>query len=196
MDLAIEQAVVEAAEQGFHGHRNTPFILARIKELTKGNSIPANRALIMSNVTRATKIAAEYQKFEADGRRSKKAAQDVSVVLSASPKAKMDDSSKEQPSNLQSMTPRHADVIVAGSVAVDLSCDYNTSQEPASSSAADLTPQMHTSNRSTINQSIGGVGFNVALAASLAAGGNLSVILKSMVADDLCGSLRLNMLYC
>jgi pseudouridine-5'-phosphate glycosidase/pseudouridine kinase len=63
IDLAINQAVKEAAEQGFHGHANTPFILARIKELTKGNSIPANRALIESNVTMAAKVAVELEKF-------------------------------------------------------------------------------------------------------------------------------------
>ena len=63
IDLAIDQAVKEATEQGFHGHTNTPFILARIKELTKGNSIPANRALIESNVTMAAKVAVELAKF-------------------------------------------------------------------------------------------------------------------------------------
>jgi pseudouridylate synthase / pseudouridine kinase len=63
IDLAINQAVKEAAEQGFHGHANTPFILARIKELTKGNSIPANRALIESNVTMAAKVAVELEKI-------------------------------------------------------------------------------------------------------------------------------------
>jgi pseudouridine-5'-phosphate glycosidase/pseudouridine kinase len=61
IDLAINQAVQEAADQGFHGHSNTPFILARIKDLTKGNSIPANRALIESNVKVATEVAIELQ---------------------------------------------------------------------------------------------------------------------------------------
>jgi pseudouridine-5'-phosphate glycosidase/pseudouridine kinase len=59
IDIAIDLAVREAAEQGFHGHSNTPFILARIKELTKGTSIPANRALIESNVAMAAKVAVE-----------------------------------------------------------------------------------------------------------------------------------------
>lgn len=59
IDIAINQAVQEAAEQGFHGHANTPFILSRIKDLTKGNSIPANRALIQSNVKMAALVAVE-----------------------------------------------------------------------------------------------------------------------------------------
>ena len=63
IDFAIDQAVREATEQGFHGHANTPFILARIKELTKGNSLPANRALIESNVAVATRVAVELSKL-------------------------------------------------------------------------------------------------------------------------------------
>lgn len=63
MDGVIEEAVREAAEKGFFGHANTPFILAKIKELTGGKSIPANRALIESNVLRATKVAIELAKL-------------------------------------------------------------------------------------------------------------------------------------
>jgi hypothetical protein len=69
IDLAINQAVQEAADQGFHGHLNTPFILSRIKDLTKGNSIPANRALIESNVKMATQVAVEFYKITAEYKR-------------------------------------------------------------------------------------------------------------------------------
>lgn len=64
IDQAINEAVKAAEAGGFTGSDNTPFILAKIKELTGGNSIPANRALIESNVTRATKVAVELMKFE------------------------------------------------------------------------------------------------------------------------------------
>lgn len=66
IDHAIDQAVLEAAEQGFLGHSNTPFILARIKELTKGNSVAANRSLIESNVKMATKVAVELSRLRLD----------------------------------------------------------------------------------------------------------------------------------
>ncbi|EDN94014.1 hypothetical protein SS1G_09881 [Sclerotinia sclerotiorum 1980 UF-70] len=66
IDYAIDQAVQEAAEQGFHGHRNTPFILARIKELTKGTSAAANRALIESNIKMATRVAIELSRLRLD----------------------------------------------------------------------------------------------------------------------------------
>ena len=68
IDSAINQAVQEAATQGVHGHANTPFILARIKELTKGNSIIANRALVESNVAVATRVAVELSKLKSEGR--------------------------------------------------------------------------------------------------------------------------------
>lgn len=63
MNAAIEEAVHEAEAKGFTGHANTPFILAKIKELTKGSSIPANRALILSNAARAAKVAVELHKL-------------------------------------------------------------------------------------------------------------------------------------
>lgn len=64
IDQAIAEAVQDAERQGISGHANTPFILARIKELTQGRSIPANRALIESNVSRATKVAVEFSKLK------------------------------------------------------------------------------------------------------------------------------------
>lgn len=59
LEEVIEAAVCEAAELGYHGSSNTPFILARIKERTGERSIPSNRAMIEANVERAAKVAAE-----------------------------------------------------------------------------------------------------------------------------------------
>lgn len=63
MDIVISQAVSEAAEQGATGSKNTPFVLSRIRELTNGRSVPANVALVRSNVERATKISVELSKL-------------------------------------------------------------------------------------------------------------------------------------
>ena len=79
-----------------------------------------------------------------------------------------------------------------GSVAMDLSCNYapphqeaNTILERETSDAIKgESPQLYTSNIAEISPSIGGVGHNVALAAQRA-GGNVSVRLCSVVADDL-----------
>lgn len=76
--------------------------------------------------------------------------------------------------------------MVYGSVAIDLSCDYAPLSENAYSPPPDmpLSPQMKTSNLAVVRQSIGGVGRNVALAAHWA-GGNIAVLLRSLVAKDL-----------
>lgn len=65
MDLIIEEALTEANASNISGKDNTPFVLAKIKELSKGKSIPANRALIESNVKRATIVAKELAVLEA-----------------------------------------------------------------------------------------------------------------------------------
>jgi pseudouridine-5'-phosphate glycosidase/pseudouridine kinase len=69
--------------------------------------------------------------------------------------------------------------VVAGSVALDLSCDYRTPEKETSKS-----PRMHTSNPATITQSVGGVGHNVALAAHRFGAGDVKVKLCSVIGDD------------
>ena len=64
MDAIIAQAVHEAAEKGVHGSNNTPFILAKIRELTAGGSVTSNRVLVEQNVERGTKVAVELAKLE------------------------------------------------------------------------------------------------------------------------------------
>lgn len=68
MDHIINTAVREADEQGFAGNRNTPFILKRIRELSNGQSAPANLHLVQSNVARAARVAVELYKLEHDSK--------------------------------------------------------------------------------------------------------------------------------
>ena len=57
MDVIISQAVQDADKAGSTGAANTPFVLNRIREISNGRSVAANRALIEANVIRATKTA-------------------------------------------------------------------------------------------------------------------------------------------
>lgn len=57
MEVAIKQAISEAESAGATGNKATPYILAKIKELTGDESIVANRALIESNVKMGTDVA-------------------------------------------------------------------------------------------------------------------------------------------
>ena len=53
-------AVAEANEQGVHGKAVTPFLLARVKELTGGDSLESNIQLVYNNARLAAKTAAAY----------------------------------------------------------------------------------------------------------------------------------------
>ena len=62
IDAAIEQAVAESKEQGIHGKETTPFLLARVVELTGGDSLESNIQLVLNNAIVASKTAAELCK--------------------------------------------------------------------------------------------------------------------------------------
>lgn len=53
----IRQSLAEARERGIRGKAVTPFLLARIHELTDGASETANKALVWSNVRLASQVA-------------------------------------------------------------------------------------------------------------------------------------------
>ena len=57
IDAAIEQALREAAEQGIKGKETTPFLLARIKDITGGDSLDSNIRLVYNHARLAARIA-------------------------------------------------------------------------------------------------------------------------------------------
>jgi pseudouridine-5'-phosphate glycosidase len=57
IDSVIERALADAASQGVRGKAVTPFLLARIHELTGGRSEEANKQLVYNNVRLASRIA-------------------------------------------------------------------------------------------------------------------------------------------
>jgi len=57
IDGIIEQALREAGEQGVKGKAVTPFLLARIKELTGGRSLATNIALVKHNALVGARLA-------------------------------------------------------------------------------------------------------------------------------------------
>ena len=57
IDRAIEQALHEAAVQGIGGKEATPFLLARVTELTGGDSLTANIALVLNNARLAAQVS-------------------------------------------------------------------------------------------------------------------------------------------
>lgn len=62
IDRAIEQALRECKEQGIKGKDTTPFLLAKVVELTGGDSLESNIKLVLNNATVAAKTAAALAK--------------------------------------------------------------------------------------------------------------------------------------
>ena len=60
INKAIDQAVAESVEQGIHGKESTPFLLARVAELTGGDSLHSNIELVFNNARLAAKTAVAY----------------------------------------------------------------------------------------------------------------------------------------
>ena len=58
INAAIDQAVAESVQKGIHGKETTPFLLARIKDITGGDSLEANIALVLNNARLAARTAA------------------------------------------------------------------------------------------------------------------------------------------
>ena len=57
INKAIDEAVKEAEEQGIHGKETTPFLLARIKDITGGDSLASNIRLVLNNAALAAATA-------------------------------------------------------------------------------------------------------------------------------------------
>lgn len=62
IDAAIDQAVDEAEAQGISGKDSTPFLLARVTQLTGGESLETNIRLVENNARLAAQIAREVHK--------------------------------------------------------------------------------------------------------------------------------------
>ncbi len=63
INKAIDDAVAEAKAKGIHGKETTPFLLAKIKDLTGGDSLASNIQLVFNNARLAARTAAELAKL-------------------------------------------------------------------------------------------------------------------------------------
>ena len=58
INKAIDEAITEAKALGIHGKETTPFLLAKIKDITGGDSLASNIQLVLNNARLAAKTAA------------------------------------------------------------------------------------------------------------------------------------------
>ena len=67
INRAIDCAVAESVEKSIHGKALTPFLLARVKDLTGGDSLDANIQLVLNNAALAARAACALSRMsEAD----------------------------------------------------------------------------------------------------------------------------------
>lgn len=66
IDETISNAIKEMEEQNIKGKKVTPYLLSKINELTKGESLNANKQLVYSNCKLAALIAVELKNYEQD----------------------------------------------------------------------------------------------------------------------------------
>lgn len=63
INRAINQAIEESKQQGIHGKDTTPFLLARVKDITGGDSLDSNIQLVYNNAKVAAQTAVELSKL-------------------------------------------------------------------------------------------------------------------------------------
>ena len=59
INAAIDEAIEDAKKLGIHGKETTPYLLARIKDLTGGDSLASNIQLVLNNARLAAQVAKE-----------------------------------------------------------------------------------------------------------------------------------------
>lgn len=63
INKAIDEALEEAKKQNIKGKDTTPFLLAKVKEITGGESLDSNIQLVFNNAKLGARIAKEYGKL-------------------------------------------------------------------------------------------------------------------------------------
>ena len=64
INSVIDQAILDANQDGIKGKDTTPYLLSKVKEITKGQSLDANLELVYNNAKLAAQIAKYYVMIE------------------------------------------------------------------------------------------------------------------------------------
>ncbi|KAF8760898.1 Indigoidine synthase A protein [Rhizoctonia solani] len=143
IQAAVDKAVLESEANGIakSGRDATPWLLSRVRELTKGLSIPSNVALLENNARIGARIAVEYAKLKADG--VGETASSYQPALANTPIIKTPAQNAKSP------------LVVIGAAAMDITA------QPSVSSISGT----HSTSPGVVHMSPGGVARNVAEAA-------------------------------
>ncbi|KAF9424158.1 hypothetical protein BGZ94_008076 [Podila epigama] len=179
---AINTAVRESVELNVLGKESTPFLLKRVNELTGGNSLKSNIALVKQNAAVAARIAKDLKGF--------------SQARSYSTSAR--NLNRQGNDKGQGSPLTHGPIMVIGGTVVDITSTASPIRLP-SGKDTDLILQsmMHSSHPGSTRISLGGVGRNVAEVVSKldnqncvfvsAVGGNRDATQGLNATDDIFG---------
>lgn len=207
MQYAIEFALARAESEGVRGAATTPYLLKRVEELSQGESLAANEALIKNNAAHAAKIAvhlaalsrnaagAEEKEEEKKKKEEKKEEESISQsdprpqsALLSDPQVTLSEESvpRMAPEESRAVEGSPLSILVVGGAVIDQIGHITVPVHPGSS------------NPGQVRSSFGGVARNVA--ASLSSGLGLGiegvrregrtghVFLATAVAADMTGT--------
>ncbi|KAK0506378.1 indigoidine synthase A-like protein [Armillaria luteobubalina] len=165
---AVDQAVRESEENGMskRGKEVTPWLLSRIVELTGGDSLISNVALLKNTALIGGQIAVQYQKLLSEP---------------TTPVSSPDNKSAEQPSKKHDDLFMPAQLVVVGSSAIDITAQANKSSDPNLAT--------HSTVPGSVEMSLGGVARNIAEASHRVFRDPNSTLLLSPIGDDAFGRL-------
>ncbi|KAF5374860.1 hypothetical protein D9758_000324 [Tetrapyrgos nigripes] len=179
---AVDQAVRESEQNGVmsSGNDATPWLLKRVGELTQGESLKNNVALLKNTAAVGSQIAVQYENLlrEHDGFGGLSPQVSATHVGTYSRTEPQHESSGVETINTQKT--QSTELIVLGAAAVDISA-----------SGAELSDEnllVHSTIPGRVSVSLGGVARNIAEAASRVLS-NESVLLVSPIGNDSFGKL-------
>ncbi|KAG8701102.1 hypothetical protein FRC09_005554 [Ceratobasidium sp. 395] len=146
IQAAVDQAVRESEENGIakSGRDATPWLLSRVKDITKGLSLPSNIALLENNARVGAQIAVEYAKLKESG------TQPACSYQPAFRSTKLADSA-----SAPSVSSQSSPLVIIGAAAMDI----------IAQPYADNPSATHSTAPGSVRMSPGGVARNVAEAA-------------------------------
>ncbi|KAJ3040278.1 hypothetical protein HK097_002605 [Rhizophlyctis rosea] len=194
LQATISDALMDARKRGIKGKDQTPFLLNRVNQLTRGRSLAANIALVKNNAQVGSRIAVALSE-----QLSKTTISPANRDKPTSPPPNPNNADEKKPTSPSPQPPFRPQLqpsptfsnrpfIVGGSV-LDITAKWisptaNCSSHPAKASDTDFKGLLSTSSPGTVTQTPGGVGRNIA-EACFRTGGN--PLLHTVVGDDLAG---------
>ncbi|KAL4069655.1 Indigoidine synthase A like protein-domain-containing protein [Scleroderma yunnanense] len=183
----VELAVRESEELGISksGKEVTPWLLNRVRELTKGGSLDSNVALIQNTALVGGKIAVEFVKLAQEGKQDLKRLY-LGIKQQPALSSCMDQVTERLSHldrNVEAIQQNKASIVVVGCAAVDITSKVEQGSVVSSK----------TTHPGILSLTLGGVGRNIAEAAHRILSGfkehSNSTLLLAPVGEDIFGKL-------